>query len=656
MGKLDELLRKVGKHKSKGMPYVRTSDGHLVPWNKRYIVDQLLRETKLCEKLLRIKAITKTEAEKIASIVEERVKKLDLKFVSAPLIREMVNNVLLELSEENPRFALYRNLCTRCGIPVYDAYTLLQGKVPKRYVINPDLLYKKLAYNSSREMALLLMPLPLADAHLKGDINIHDLENFLTKLYGISYDLRFLFFHGLRMQIGLSLSIAKCAKQPDTAIIHAAKILERGSTFVSNSQVLLNFSTFLAPYFEKLSKRKMQHYLQTFLFEVMHHFITHSLQKGSLSIQISPHVTSLWKNKPIVYKGEVYDRVYGEFEDLTNIIFNLFIDLLTKRIRRESFMLPIFEFLVDKDSIKIYKDNIISLFSLLCTHGEICIENLSTPNWEKSICSHHMYDYFSWDNEEIEDKLMFRNYSHFTLGIGGIVSINLPRLAYRVKGEDERLIDQVMRVIDVAYNVLSLKYEWLRKLEENKILSFSQRKLRENKLLNIDKVNYIIGLVGLRDMVYYHTNAPPLKDNSSLNFMLTFLNEVRKYIRELNEKSNFKVSLVEVKEEIVCKRLAVSDMLSPTYRYCARKIVSGDLERASKLLKKRSRDLPVMYTSRSNLVINGVNPESLKLEEELSSRIDGHTVYLKINNIEDMLKLLEYLSKGSNITHFILTK
>jgi len=38
----------------RGMPMVRTTDGYLVTWNKKRIVEQLLEETQLAEKMFGI--------------------------------------------------------------------------------------------------------------------------------------------------------------------------------------------------------------------------------------------------------------------------------------------------------------------------------------------------------------------------------------------------------------------------------------------------------------------------------------------------------------------------------------------------------------------------------------------------------------------------
>jgi ribonucleoside-triphosphate reductase len=87
---------------------VRKTDGFMVPWDRGEIVEQLLTETKLAEEFYETRSISKEEAEEVAFAVERKVFDLQLKFISGPLIRELVNNVLLAKSREKPEFALYR--------------------------------------------------------------------------------------------------------------------------------------------------------------------------------------------------------------------------------------------------------------------------------------------------------------------------------------------------------------------------------------------------------------------------------------------------------------------------------------------------------------------------------------------------------------------
>ena len=78
------------------LPRVRTTDGFILNWDRNIIVNQLLKETKLSEIFYNKPSITKEEAIEIAKDAEKIIKKMNLKFLSGPLIREIVNNILLD--------------------------------------------------------------------------------------------------------------------------------------------------------------------------------------------------------------------------------------------------------------------------------------------------------------------------------------------------------------------------------------------------------------------------------------------------------------------------------------------------------------------------------------------------------------------------------
>ncbi|RLF06605.1 MAG: hypothetical protein DRJ60_04180 [Thermoprotei archaeon] len=113
-----EAWLKAVSHYVAGKPLVRTTDGYMVPWDRSAIVKQLLRETKLAEEFFDIPPISPKEAEDIAREVEKRILEMKAKFVSGALIRELVNNILLERSDKHPEYVIYRNILTRVGAPV----------------------------------------------------------------------------------------------------------------------------------------------------------------------------------------------------------------------------------------------------------------------------------------------------------------------------------------------------------------------------------------------------------------------------------------------------------------------------------------------------------------------------------------------------------
>ncbi|MBE0522630.1 MAG: anaerobic ribonucleoside-triphosphate reductase, partial [Candidatus Methanoperedenaceae archaeon] len=229
------------------IPKVRTTDGHLVDWDRNAVVSQLLKETKLSESFYSKPAITLEEAKEIAREVETRIKDMGLQFLSGPLVRELVNIVLLEKGHTE-----WRNLSTRVGTPVYDAYRIDMGtgfeaKDNANLQENAETSHKKKADKMSKEQYLLMIPPGLADAHLNGDIHIHDLEYLGTRAFCQDWDLRYFFYYGLMPDgSGTKASVAGPARKAEVAILHAVKALGSAQTNFAGGQGFYNFLTFIA--------------------------------------------------------------------------------------------------------------------------------------------------------------------------------------------------------------------------------------------------------------------------------------------------------------------------------------------------------------------------------------------------------------------------
>jgi Oxygen-sensitive ribonucleoside-triphosphate reductase len=236
------------------MPKVRTSDGHIVEWDRDRIVRQLLKETKLVETFYDKEGIDPERADLVARKVEQQIQRMGLKSLSGPLIREIVNMMLLEGG-----MVEYRNVSTRVGTPVYDAHLIDVGRGFEAHdnanlQENAETSHKKKADKISKEQYLLQLPPMIADYHLTGDLHIHDLEYFGTRPFCQDWDLRYFFYYGLMPDgNGTKASVAGPAKRAEVAILHAVKALGSAQTNFAGGQGYYNFLTFLAPYFEGMS-------------------------------------------------------------------------------------------------------------------------------------------------------------------------------------------------------------------------------------------------------------------------------------------------------------------------------------------------------------------------------------------------------------------
>jgi len=317
------------------MPMVRTTDGHLMRWNRDAVVKQLLRETKLSEQFYRIPGISEEEAAEIAREVERRIRWMDVKFLSGPLVREIVNVILLERHHLE-----WRNICTRVGTPVYDAHLIDVGSGFEAHENanlqeNAETSHKKKADKISKEQYLLLIPPYLSDHHLAGDLHIHDLEYFGTRPFCQDWDLRYFFYYGLMPDgSGTKASVAGPAKKPEVAMLHAVKALASAQTNFAGGQGFYNFLTFLAPYLEGLDYSEICQLMQMFVYEMTQMMVARGGQVVFSSVQLSPGVPKLWRDKPVVYQGKVWDgegaplRTYGEFEKEVRLGFKALMEVM----------------------------------------------------------------------------------------------------------------------------------------------------------------------------------------------------------------------------------------------------------------------------------------------------------------------------------------
>lgn len=139
-----------------GKMYVRTAAQSIEEFNSHKIIQSLVREANMPLEL----------AQKITEEVENKIYKFQTAYLTAPLIREMVNAVLIEHGHEE-----YRNKLARVGMPVFDVIQMMNNVEEVRNGI--ETLLMKTAQNLLSEYLVFnALPKDIADQHLAGDIQI----------------------------------------------------------------------------------------------------------------------------------------------------------------------------------------------------------------------------------------------------------------------------------------------------------------------------------------------------------------------------------------------------------------------------------------------------------------------------------------------------
>lgn len=167
LANLDKLEKDLG---TKELLIVRRSENIIEPFDKTKIINSLVKEANLTPKL----------ASEIASIVEEKLHNLKIEYLTSPLIRELVNTVLLDMGLEK-----YRHRLSRIGMPIYDV-----SKLFRKVSVTGDLreFIEESSKSIMREYCLQnFLSRSIAEMHLTGRIDLYPLDSWLTGVIARSY-------------------------------------------------------------------------------------------------------------------------------------------------------------------------------------------------------------------------------------------------------------------------------------------------------------------------------------------------------------------------------------------------------------------------------------------------------------------------------------
>jgi ribonucleoside-triphosphate reductase len=255
-----------------GKLYVRTSHQTMEEFNANKILQSLVKEAGMPVEL----------AQKITSETESRLYKFQTQYLTAPLIREIVNALLVEHSMEE-----YRHKLTRLGMPIYDVTQLL-GKAGDDGGNVESLVHQTGRQVFSEYLLLEQLPRDVADAHLSGDIHISN-----AGTWGLTPDTVLIDLLSVR-----SGGINPRGRILNTSMIPSPENGERALNIVLNMASMLckeasdevtfrNFLQYLAPFCKSRGKRDMELLFLRF-FEAVSSPIA-GADRPAISLELNPY-------------------------------------------------------------------------------------------------------------------------------------------------------------------------------------------------------------------------------------------------------------------------------------------------------------------------------------------------------------------------------
>jgi len=666
---------------------VTTSNGQLRKFDEQKIYNQIRRDAKAGH--------IEISEEKLKNIVENvkfQVKRLtDEVQITGSLIRGLVNTILLQEG-----FVDVYRMSKRNGIPLNDYLQYLDGNGKDQnenanQMKGPETDHKWIADRTAKEMVLNYLPLDLAQLHINGSIHIHDMEYFLRRPFCFDSDLRYIFYYGLLSDgSGTHTPYAGPAKHPETAIIHACTALGSQQTCFAGGQGYQNFLLFLAPYMKDLTYEKIKQHLQMFVFQMGQMIVARGGQVIFSSVQLMPGVPNIWKDKPVVAFGKIFNGkqekvwTYGELEREVRLMYKAITEVyLEGDYNGKPHSFPKYEMVLkreflDKDWDKPYKDSLSykelyeNSFELAIKFGSPYIDN-QLPKYrdvENGIscfqCCSYSFGANTQTMKNFDKKLTFEDGEHFSLGSKQVASLNLPHLAYLSNKDYNVLLQKTKDLIDNIIRVFYIKEKLLKKSD----LPFAYQtpidpndsSKRAPPFVDLSELPYVIGIVGLNECVKHFYGKPIHESEEAWLWGIKYIADIKDYVSKL--KTPFIISLARTPAESTAQRFAICDCFSndDTIKESARKVVNGDLKLAI-LEHNNKSDLPIYYSNGTHLDVSAdvTLLEKIKYEEPFFLILDGGNIchlFIGENNTSSkaLMDFCLNVAKNTNISYFVINK
>jgi len=543
----------------KYFPAVRTSKIEFESFHPERIKESLIREVNLSSE----------DADRIAKKVSDKVSRIGLSFLSSPLIRELVCVTLLEENLERER-ARY----TRLGLPVYDVTTMVTNgdKENANLQHNPETIHKLAADAVFSQYALLsTLPPHLADAHMSGEIHIHELEYFITRPFCQEHDLRFFLRTGLIVDgQGVHTSVAGPARHPEVAILHAAKALAAAQTNWAGGQGYDFFNVWLAPYMRGLPHEKVRQLAQMFIYEMSQMYVARGGQTVFSSIALECSVPRVAQDIPAVLPGgKVGPDVYGDYADEANLFFNAILDVyLRGDYQGKPFNFPKPEIKLRPEYIDRYDSEYLKVAELAARFGSPYFLNLCPSYMPDIVNSQCCRIILTPDSDEEED---FRQ-GKVRMGSLGVITLNLPRIAYESNGDDQIFFETLDERMDLAKETLEIKRDVVKKRLSDGALPFASMDCDGEPYLKVDKQVLNIGFIGLNEALKAHMGEELHETPNAWKFGLKVIGHMVDRAEEYSKETGARFGVLQTPAESTCHRLALIDRKL----YGGKAVVQGD--------------------------------------------------------------------------------
>ena len=638
------------------MKYVRKRDGRLESFDQERITDAVWKAAK---------AVGGKDREQAGRISDQVLAQLKSRFgedgvPTVEEIQDLVEKMLIENGHARTAkaYILYRKqhqdqrelAALLSDADLVDQYLEIEDW---RVRENSNMSYSLQGLNNYLSSTVIakywisrIYPPKIAEAHFSGDMHIHDLG--VLGAYCVGWDLRELLTSGFG---GVSGKIeSKPAKHFRTALGQIVNFFYTLQGEAAGAQAFSTFDTYLAPFirYDGLNQKEVEQGLQEFFFN-MNVPTRVGFQTPFTNVTLDLTVPDFMKNEAVVVGGKTMDAAYGDMDEEMDMFNSAYAEVMSQGDSKgRVFTFPIPTYCITKnfdwDTPVCQK-----IFEVTAKYGVPYFSNFINsdmkPEDVRSMCCR-----LRIDNRELRKRGGGFFGANPLTGSIGVVTLNLPRVGYLAKDEDE-FFERLETLMETARDSLETKRKVLESFTENGLYPYSKRYL-QNVKTGFDRYwkNHFstIGIVGMNEAIL-NLFGVNIASADGTEFAIRVLAFMREKLSDYQQQTGSIYNLEATPAEGTSYRLARIDKRKyPDITAANQKNVASGAEP----FYTNSSQLPVDY--------EGDLFEALQHQDRLQTLYTGGTVFHiflgeRLYSWKATAELVKKVAWSSHLPYFTLT-
>lgn len=510
---------------------VRESRFALEEFDVNKIANSLIKEAKMQPEL----------AQKVAKEAEKRLLKSKTKYLTSPLVREIVNAILVEKGFED-----YRHKYTRLGLPVHEVTMLLEGS-EKEKTRSAATVSEKAGETILKEYTLLkALPRDISDAHLSGALHICDLDSWTLKPSEVIHDMRFFFEDGNLQKLSNRFKFFNSPPQSfESALSLVLNSLLHSGHETTGTQTLDYFNVFLAPFVKGTEPARLKESLISFILSVDQHV------RATLCLELV--IPDFIVGKPAIGASGGVVGKYGDFLGDCQLLASIILDVLIELSAVKPLLSPtvIVKVRPNAKTEQRARALLLKAHHLASERGIVYFANLDNGTKMSSfggsgfrISADLTGD---WELDTIRS------------GVLGVVAVNLPRIMYEIQGDEAKFAEILDERLEMVSRAFDIKQAAVKKHGE-KLLPFLMQKSNGDQYFRLANSLRLVNLIGLREMLEAFPKKAAEKNPKAAKPAENILRCITERFSRDGKKGRRRLSAVVLSDDEASERLAQLDV------------------------------------------------------------------------------------------------